>query len=113
MSETTASDGTGSREKINYEEQDLIDTFMGREHTRWAPGQYEAGYHNDWNYLMPVVEKIEDSGFQVEILHNETAIRQGMTLRTIVLTGDKTKITSVYSAVVEFIKWYQNSNHHD
>ena len=90
--------------KINYEEQDLVDTFMGRDHTRWAPGQYESGYHNDWNYLMPVVEKISEMEEEMKDHADEPAVRNFFELAIF------TSMPVVYESVVKFIKWF-NTQH--
>lgn len=72
-------------------------------------------YHLRWDWLMPVVEKIEvlqiDSyQFRVRIIKNFCAIESFVRF-----TGkpdvnfsneEKTKIEYVYKTVVEFIKWY-------
>lgn len=100
-----------------YETQDLIDDFMGREHKRWAPGHFNRGYHNEWNYLMPVVEKIENEanaffGYKFEV---DMRGREGIISTRVRPTGkkavrfhslEKTKIEAVYKSVVDFIKWH-------
>lgn len=67
-----------------------------------------AEYHSSWDWLIPVVEKIEntDEEYDVRIL--------GQSAEVITYEGDiiiemitsPTKIESVYKTVVEFIKWY-------
>ncbi len=64
-------------------------------------------YNNSWDWLMPVFEKIEkmgawtdiwqnDDGYGVDVKYNEKYFN----------TTGKTKIESVWLAVVEFIKWH-------
>jgi hypothetical protein len=83
----------------------------------------ELKYHSDWNWLMPVVEKIESiknshhGYFGVYISSNSCAI-QGTRFRSdkiqdppiyfneVVLSS---KIESTYIAVVLFIKWYNEN----
>lgn len=66
-------------------------------------------YHTSWDWLMPVVEKIEeDEEIDVNILLNGTIIFKWRTNTDIVnnvakISFDK-KIEHVYAAVVEFIK---------
>ena len=70
-------------------------------------------YHKDWNWLMRVVEKIENLQDEnncaiynvqteqcfVEIIINHTS-------ETIVEVDSNSKIQAVYRACIEFIKWY-------
>lgn len=66
-------------------------------------------FHSDWNWLMEVVENIEDLGYRVgingisctvsELLNDEPII-------SLVLGDRKQKISLVHSAVVDFINWY-------
>lgn len=74
-------------------------------------------YHEDWNWLMEVVEKIESIEYgiyQVDILQEGCKILKRCRLfidkRVGKLESDTTKIESVYLACVEFIKWYNNQN---
>ena len=77
----------------------------------------ELKYHEDWNWLMVVVEKIESIEYgiyQVDILQEGCKILERCRLlidnRVGKLESDTTKIESVYLACVEFIKWYNNQN---
>lgn len=66
-------------------------------------------YHEDWNWLMKVVEKIESLDFIFEILSTRVDIAD---YRVIAFKKrfepiiKETKIEAVYNACVEFIKWY-------
>lgn len=95
-----------------YEEKDMIDTFMGRNHLRPASGHKFIGYHNSWDMLMPVVEKIEEMGFKITFDNTECTITNDDSyIRTQWGKDANTKIIFVYKAVVEFIKWFnQQSN---
>lgn len=72
-------------------------------------------FHKSWDWLMPVVEKIEDydiiASFQIE--HPTIFIwssSENSTFEDIeVNTFGKTKIEAVYTAVIEFIKWYNKN----
>ena len=77
----------------------------------------ELKYHEDWNWLMEVVEKIESIEYgiyQVDILQEGCKILKKCSLlidKTVSkLEPDTTKIKSVYLACVEFIKWYNEQN---
>ena len=70
-------------------------------------------FYTDWNWLMPIVEKIEQteinkfgSGCQVTIMNNSCSILSSLSGINILLRVDKTRIKATYKAVVEFIKWY-------
>lgn len=69
-----------------------------------------AKYHESWDWLMPVLEKIEAKGRRWEIgispystSHHYCKIWSIGTIERVSL------LDAVYSAVLEFIKWY-NSN---
>lgn len=82
-----------------------------------------TNYKTSWDWLMPVIGKIESLQFEVEISsqmetvdddrsivwHQDTHIGDG--LRQFAKGNGKTKIESVYNAVVEFIKWYNQTTH--
>ena len=74
----------------------------------------DTHYHTSWDWLMPVVEKIEeDDEVDVNILLNGTRIFKWRTDMDIVnnvaqISFDK-KIEHVYNAVVEFIKQYNEN----
>ena len=67
-------------------------------------------FHSDWNWLMEVVEKIESKGFDVFI--NTFVCRISDVgedrFEDIETFNSASKIQAVNSAVVEFIKWYNN-----
>ena len=66
-------------------------------------------YHEDWNWLMEIVEKIESLGYRIEIVKHICRIYLS-NKETIVISENIPKIEAVYSTVVEFIKWYNNQN---
>ena len=79
----------------------------------------ELKYHEDWNWLMEVVEKIESleifdrmGRFNINTKNfdeNYTSFITDKDEDFIQCEGD-TKIEAVYNAVVEFIKWYNTQN---
>lgn len=106
-----------------YEEKDMIDTFMGRNHLRPASGHKFIGYHNSWDWLMPVVEKIAtihridfsikayigSGGIQVFDALADTQKSETISFIQEEEVGSLLSVT--YKAVVEFIKWFnQQSN---
>ena len=70
-------------------------------------------YHKDWNWLMRVVEKIENlqdenncAIYNVQSEESFVEIIINHTSETIVEVDCNSKIQAVYQACVEFIKWY-------
>jgi hypothetical protein len=59
-------------------------------------------YHESWDWLMTVVDKIDSLGFPVMIYHDQCVIKSICTVHL------SKRINSVYKAVVEFIKWYNS-----
>ena len=110
-------------------ENKLIAEFMGvyqddkgywgftntKEHQRWHIDRFldATHYDNDWNWLMEVVEKIENiedknrcSKYNFEMVQTFVEIIDNNNSDTIVEIDKNTKIQATYKAVVEFIKWY-------
>lgn len=74
--------------------------------------QHSECYHSSWDWLMPVVEKIEALGFWVNIKKNHVSIcwdNKGTTDSKMVHSewGDQSKIQRVFTCVVSFIRWYK------
>ena len=71
-------------------------------------------YSKDWNWLMQVVEKIENLSKEGETyMFSITKFSARVTYkgsRIVDLPIDNTKIEAVYNACVEFIKWYNKQN---
>ena len=71
-------------------------------------------YSKDWNWLMEVVEKIENLSKEGETyMFSITKFSARVTYkgsRIVDLPIDNTKIEAVYNACVEFIKWYNKNN---
>jgi len=104
------------------ENNKLIAKFMGLRYVSdpisptgygWTNGKtpvsIDLKYNSSWDWLMPVVEKIEDAATDtyVEISESSTEI-WGYPFRINIYK--ESKIESVYDAVVEFIKWYNKNN---
>lgn len=67
-------------------------------------------YHTSWDWLMPVVEKIDSLGdfTLVKIERNYCQIvNQNAPLISI---ASESKISAVYTAVIQFIQWYNTHN---
>lgn len=75
-------------------------------------GNQELYFHSNWNWLMPVVEKVRDSNCMVSIRFN----KQLNTTNTMIacfenkwhkdINTSGVGIESTYKAIVVFIKWY-------
>jgi hypothetical protein len=75
-------------------------------------------YDSDWNWLMPVIEKIENiilkdgSYFQFSITNTFCSFthknNQNMSIILRSETGAKTKITATYECVLAFIDYYNS-----
>jgi hypothetical protein len=133
-----------------YKSNELIAVFMGAEiiesHNTILPvakfiyppanqkkySRFELNflkYHSSWDWLMPVVEKIESlplmkipdeklpQGFEVEIKVDNCYIHYGNGAEGIVhdflnLHNEwkgESKITIVYNSVIRFIEWYNEN----
>ena len=66
-------------------------------------------YDTDWNWLMEVVEKIEDLGNDVSITTNYIQIAFDEGEQFIVAEDTKIKIDTLYNACVEFVQWYNKN----
>ena len=77
----------------------------------------QCKFHSDWNWLMRVVEKIENlqdenncAIYNVKVEQCFVEIIINHTSETIVEVDCNTKIQAVYQACVEFVKWYIEQN---
>jgi len=72
-------------------------------------------YDTKWDWLMPVVEKIESLGYWFEIMGGAwNVVRIGKQQNeTPIITSEiyKTKIETAYNAVVSFIQYYNTTQH--
>jgi len=117
-------------EFLDWEFDDLSETFetpflklvdpnaFGNEQYSCKLQDFELEFHSDWNWLMRVVEKIENlqdenncAIYNVQIEQSFTEIIDNNTYETIIYNIDAdSKIEAVYNTVIEFIKWYNEQN---
>jgi hypothetical protein len=78
---------------------------------------YELDYDSNWNWLMAVVEKIEDECLMNVIIENSAVTIEGRCINGAFYSKQTswqiqygTKIDMTNKAVVEFIKWYNQTN---
>ena len=70
----------------------------------------EGRYDNSWDWLIPVVEKIEGlNSWIFDIYKNYVEVQYGdkFKIDEITFSGD-TKIEAVFKACISFIKWYND-----
>lgn len=68
-------------------------------------------YHVSWDWLMPVVKKIESLNYEVAIKGISCSIRKLFDIEPIIhlVCGNKRdKIGLVYRTIIKFIEWYNN-----
>lgn len=75
------------------------------------PQTDRLSYDHSWNWLMSVVQKIEDLGFSISILNKSCCVLiKGKGIEDSITRGyiysKESKIESVWLGVIEFIKWY-------
>ena len=63
-------------------------------------------FHISWDWLMPVVEKIESLGYVFTIQGGKAEYGEMMSASICFIVEDK--LSSTYKAVIEFIKTYNN-----
>lgn len=76
----------------------------------WNVTPDELKYHNDWNWIMEIVDKIEGMGCRTELLgqkdnYNFQIGKRGGHYPDFDSDGE-TKILAVYGGVVQFIEWF-------
>jgi hypothetical protein len=74
---------------------------------------HELKFHSDWNWLMEVVEKIENLGYNFQITSKDATVLQnhGAIYQSLIYKVDGlNKMQATYQTVVEFIKWYNAQN---
>lgn len=68
-------------------------------------------YHSSWDWLMPVVEKMEVMGFGMDITPHDVKVVDYTTgneeERTVFINDNNyPKVYQIYCTVLDFIKWY-------
>ena len=74
----------------------------------------ELRYDVSWDWLMPVIQKIENLGYEVQIRNTDCIIYQLLDIleyKPVIgtISSASGKIYSTYTAVVEFIKEYNQN----
>ena len=92
----------------------LIAEFMGIDYVNvvkeilsiTSMDAYQLPYNKDWNWLIPVVEKIESLGYVFTIQGGKAEYGEMISETRCFIAEDK--LSSTYKAVVEFINQYNN-----
>ena len=104
---------------MNTENNKLIAEFMGYEVEQDLYGGIPVTgmktitsttdtlkFHNNWNWLMEVVEKIESLGYWLNRINGDVWIVNNNDKVIINNSMHQGGIEASYNAVVDFIKWY-------
>lgn len=101
-----------SNKEFGYDTTDWRDYSTGKVYSD------QVCYERSWDWLMPVVEKIEELGYAVIITQNVCSIKCSdirATMHKPVVeiasdySGDNTKMSNTYKAILQFIKWYKEN----
>jgi hypothetical protein len=77
----------------------------------WLAIAAKVKYHSSWDWLMPVVEKIESLDYKVDIFYKYAQVStmdEDFICRSFAI--NHSKIQEVWEMVVKFIKWYNKQN---
>ena len=86
------------------ENNKMIAEFMGKEIYQHY---HESNYHCSWDWLMPVVEKIESLGYVFTIQGGKAEYGEMISETRCFIAENKR--SSTYNAVVEFINQYNKN----
>ena len=79
------------------------------------PDTKDLKYHKSFDWLMPVVEKIESLGYEVKIgrisCQVHEILKQNSPISSLVCGNISKKIDLVYDVCVNFIQWYNQNKH--
>ena len=93
-------------DEITYEMYGAIDCIKDGLDEQHFFLEEELMFHDSWDWLMPVVEKIESLGYVFTIQGGKAEYGEMISkTRCIIAEG---KLSSTYKAAVEFIKEYNN-----
>lgn len=98
---------------VKRNDEDAVYCFDGAAYPEYFRCTRFNTYHEDWNALMPVIDKIEKLGFPVSINEWNTNIGNFRLAFTKVRhdeEGTLTKIQFTYNVIMDFIQWY-NTHH--
>ncbi len=88
--------------------------IIGASTYSWRPGCFEPlqechlNYHASWGWLIPVVEKIEKMDFGFKMCRKVVEVYRDSTKEVILKTKEDCRLNSLYSAVLQFLEWYNS-----
>jgi len=95
----------------------FYDTYLTVKYITTTVQQHISNYkdlrfHESWDWLMPVIIKIEKLGFSVDTKYCHCIIINGLNCDKYINinTLKESKIKAVYEAIIKFIKWYNEKN---
>lgn len=101
----------GELREDKHEPKDSFYVFVDPPKGRTGEMISDLQYHTSWDWLMPVVIKIWSITGHRSLFYFDLPVKDDTEkVDTIFAThlNDKEPLLQVYSAVVEFIKWYNN-----
>jgi hypothetical protein len=101
----------------DYEMYGVVEVIEDGENNQHFFRPQDMLFHSSWDWFMPVVDKIEsiifdeNNSYNVTIGSTNYCVIQDANGDTIEIVEDSgnTKLETVYKAVVEFIKWYNEN----
>lgn len=88
-------------------------SYCGGEPTHIVNYPQHLKFHFSWDWLMPVVKKIENLGYTVTIAGILCKITKVLDIENPVASlvcGDRSKkLEIVYETIIQFIKWYNEN----
>jgi len=108
----------GGKYRKGNKKQSIEERYFGLIEKGYYHWVSELRYHKSWDWIMPVVEKIEKLGCIVEISYSLVCMCRICVIgkkyeKAFNITNDNNgglePIIAVYKSVVEFIKWYNEN----
>jgi hypothetical protein len=101
-------------EKISYSDTPTVERFRYGNSMLF---ETDLKYHTSWDWLMPVVEKIQSiditpapnyRGYRIEIVPSGYVSIKGFPMPPILanVSIEGSLINAVYQAVIQFVEWY-------
>ena len=63
-------------------------------------------FHSSWDWLMPIVENIEKGNYGIKQCRKVVEIYFDDTKEVIIKVKEKSRIESLWKAIIEFYNWY-------
>jgi len=88
--------------------EDIGEYFVNIKENKWHEFD-DAIYHLSFDWLMPVVEKIEKMDYGFKMRRKVVEVYIDSTKEVILKTKESCRMESLFKAVVEFINWYNDN----